>query len=534
MAHNDLNEYRRDIGAKVVRITEVLDHIANNDFSKRVEIGIDDGDGFGEMSRRLNQLVEDLEKVNRERDEQALANELRSRMWRHASDESLDEEQLIRKLIETVGPALRVSRAAFSRLYRERGEGVCEVLWCGEGVEGHLGATFPSSVISHLLNKPYLVLSLSTIPETARATVEPFLERFAVDSCVVVPYGDPEEPEGILTIDSCTHEREWTQAEIGIFMEVVRIAKVRADQIKAHNERRLVNEELERKVAEQTAHLETANHKLQQDIVELKLAEEAIKESEEKFRAVAEGAHEAIISTDCIGGIVFWNRGAEVMYGYGAQEIVGKRADLLVPNSYRAAFMVKLEEMAAGDSSLLGRTIEMEGLRKDGSTFPVELSVSPWKSRDRQFFTAVVRNITERKKAERALAEEKRLLDVTLGSIADGVITVDASGKILLLNSAASSLTGWSQADALGKDLQEVLHLLNPRNMAYRESPYRRVLRTGHLHGPIEALVVAADGAEHNVTVIGAPIRDTDNGIVGVVLAFRDITEKQRMEEELF
>jgi PAS domain S-box-containing protein len=176
----------------------------------------------------------------------------------------------------------------------------------------------------------------------------------------------------------------------------------------------------------------------------------------------------------------------------------------------------------------------MEGLRKEGASFPVELSVSPWRSRDRLFFTAVVRDITERKKAERALAEEKRLLDVTLGSIADGVVTTDAEGRILLLNSAAAGLTGWSHAEALGKELDKVLHLVDPRSMESRESPFQTVIRTGHLHGPLEAVVVSAGGQEHNVTVAGAPIRDSDNNVVGAVLALRDITEKQRIEEELF
>jgi PAS domain S-box-containing protein len=143
-------------------------------------------------------------------------------------------------------------------------------------------------------------------------------------------------------------------------------------------------------------------------------------------------------------------------------------------------------------------------------------------------------NITPRKAAEEALAAEKERLSVTLRSIGDGVITTDTEGRIILMNAVAENLTGWGQQESQGRPLAEVFHIVNARTLTTCENPVDRVLASGQI---IElanhTVLVARGGNERRIADSGAPIRDGEGNIIGVVLVFRDVTEKHRMEEEL-
>lgn len=143
-------------------------------------------------------------------------------------------------------------------------------------------------------------------------------------------------------------------------------------------------------------------------------------------------------------------------------------------------------------------------------------------------------DITEQRIAEAALAAEKERLAVTLRSIGDGVITTDVGGRVVLVNKVAEELTGWSQEQAAGRPLAEVFHIIHERTRARAEAPIEQVLRTGLI---IElanhTALVSRQGTERIIADSAAPIKDAAGTIIGVVLVFRDITEKRRMEEEL-
>jgi len=127
----------------------------------------------------------------------------------------------------------------------------------------------------------------------------------------------------------------------------------------------------------------------------------ATQESEDRFRAVVETAADAIISIDRHGTIVLWNRGAETIFGYTVEEMIGKPFDPLIPKRFQKAHHEGMKRvLSGGEPKLIGTTIELAGLRKDGTEFPVELALSTWRTRAGVFFTAIVRDITERKEAE--------------------------------------------------------------------------------------------------------------------------------------
>jgi len=143
-------------------------------------------------------------------------------------------------------------------------------------------------------------------------------------------------------------------------------------------------------------------------------------------------------------------------------------------------------------------------------------------------------NITARKAADEALAAEKERLAVTLRSIGDGVITTDTLGRVILINNVAEKLTGWSQQEAQGRHLPDIFVIVNEKTRQLCENPVEKVLASGKIvELANHTALIARDGREYKIADSGAPILDREGHTIGVVLVFQDITEKQRMEEEI-
>lgn len=143
-------------------------------------------------------------------------------------------------------------------------------------------------------------------------------------------------------------------------------------------------------------------------------------------------------------------------------------------------------------------------------------------------------NINERKRMEDALLAEKERLAVTLASIGDGVITTDTEGKVVFLNKVAEKLTGWSNEEAQGLDSINVFQIINERTEEKCTSPVLRVMKHGRIMGLANhTALVSRDGTIRSIADSGAPIRDKNSKIIGVVLVFRDVTHENRLEEEL-
>lgn len=150
--------------------------------------------------------------------------------------------------------------------------------------------------------------------------------------------------------------------------------------------------------------------KVQRELEERKQAEEALKESEERFRSVVESAIDAIILADNSGTIISWNKSAANIFLYSEEEVIGKPLTILVPERYRDAHLTGLMRVtSSGKSNVIGKIVEMCGLRKDGTEFPIELSLATWKKEKGTFYSGIIRDITERKKTEQVLLENARL-----------------------------------------------------------------------------------------------------------------------------
>lgn len=150
-----------------------------------------------------------------------------------------------------------------------------------------------------------------------------------------------------------------------------------------------------------------------------------------------------------------------------------------------------------------------------------------------QIFAARAAAEIERKRSEEALAAEKERLAVTLRSIGDGCLTLDNDGRVRTLNPVAERLTGWSQEAAVGKPLGEVLHLLDERTRRPCQHALQRMMQFGTTEGLGNAtILVARDNSERLIESSSAPIRDRNSQKMGVIIVLRDITERQRIDEE--
>ncbi|MGH7268492.1 MAG: PAS domain S-box protein [Candidatus Rokuibacteriota bacterium] len=142
--------------------------------------------------------------------------------------------------------------------------------------------------------------------------------------------------------------------------------------------------------------------------------EERLRESEERFRAMTESAVDAVVTADGKGDIVSWNRGAQTIFGYAPEEVLGTSLARLVPERYRDVERGGLERFES-----TGASVELHGLMKDGREFPVELSLATWETRQGRFRTAIIRDITERKQLEDQFRQAQKMESV--GRLAGGV-----------------------------------------------------------------------------------------------------------------
>lgn len=140
------------------------------------------------------------------------------------------------------------------------------------------------------------------------------------------------------------------------------------------------------------------------DITSRKQAEEALRESEARYRAVTHSAIDGIITVDGAGIIVDWNRGAEKIFGYPESEILGQPVIRLIPSRYRDRHLAGMSRRQADERpQVIGKTVELEGLRKDMSEVPIELSLAQWETAGARFYTAILRDISERKQYQEDL-----------------------------------------------------------------------------------------------------------------------------------
>ena len=148
-------------------------------------------------------------------------------------------------------------------------------------------------------------------------------------------------------------------------------------------------------------------------------------ESEAKFYSVAQSMNDAMISSDSSGKINFWNPAAVIIFGYQEEEVLGQSLTMIMPERYREAHLKGMERLqSGGESRLIGKTTELFGLKKDGTEFPLELSLAQWEAGNEIFYTGLFRDITERKQAEEVKKKSFEQLRKALGATVQAIAAV--------------------------------------------------------------------------------------------------------------
>lgn len=248
------------------------------------------------------------------------------------------------------------------------------------------------------------------------------------------------------------------------------------------------------------------------DVTERKRTEEALRESERKTRLILDTAYEAFISIDRDGRIIEWNAEAERVFGWPAEEALGRvLANTIIPERYRDDHRRGLAHyLATGEGPLLGRRIEIEGLRRNGSEFPVELTISPMPLDDTVIFNAFLRDVSDRKQAEEALIAarseaERAQEEAEIASRAKSEFLARMSHELRTPMNAILGFAQLLEGDELGPEHSESVE---------------QILRAGrHLLGLIEEVLDIATIEQGRLSLSIEPVflRDVVGEVVDVV-----------------
>jgi PAS domain S-box-containing protein len=259
--------------------------------------------------------------------------------------------------------------------------------------------------------------------------------------------------------------------------------------------------------------------------IQRKRAEEELRESEERLRAVVDTAVDGIVTIDEQGIIGTVNPAAERIFGYSAGEMIGQNVRIIMPEPYRSAHDSYVSTyLRTGKRKIIGSKREVPGRRKDGTIFPLELGVSERRLGSQRIFTGLMRDITERKRAAEALAEQARLLDLSN----DAILVRDAADRILYWSRGAEELYGWSRQEAIGKNAHELLQT------EFTE-PLDRIVALLHREHRWSGDLVhrRSDGARIHVATRWVLDRDSQGQPASVLETNTDITERKKAEAAL-
>lgn len=269
---------------------------------------------------------------------------------------------------------------------------------------------------------------------------------------------------------------------------------------------------------------------------ELRHTNQLLLEKDLQMSSIVDNIGDGLITFDTLGIVHSFNAAASLMFGYSADQIIGAHVKLLIPEHLRGAQEAELDAHLRGDEpQLVGKgKVVVRALRNDGEAFLIELIVNAIETAQGELFIAVMRDVTERRKAEFALFAETERLRVTLNSIGDAVITTDTAGRVTYLNPVAETITGWSTEEAVGLPLQRVLVLTDEGTQAPAPNPIDIVLREGKEAGLAEnSILERRGGGRFAIEDSAAPIRNVRDEIIGVVLVFHDVTEARLIAAEM-
>ncbi len=267
------------------------------------------------------------------------------------------------------------------------------------------------------------------------------------------------------------------------------------------------------------------------DITKRQKADEKLRQSEEKFRAVAESAIDAIITTDSNGIISFFNPSLLELFGYSASELSGKPVSILIPKGHKNSHVKGMKSFKSGEMHRTGKTSMAIGLKKDGTEFPCEMSLSAWKSGEDTYFTSIIRDLTGRQKAEEALRESeekfRRIFNNANDMISLNMMNDNGMpGRFLEVNEVASERLGYSRDELLNMSPPDIVA---PEKRAEMPGNAAVLLEKGH--NTFEIVHITKNGRRIHVEVNNHLIHYKRREVCLAIS--RDISDRKKAEKAL-
>ncbi len=268
------------------------------------------------------------------------------------------------------------------------------------------------------------------------------------------------------------------------------------------------------------------------DISDRKKAQDALQRSEAQFRALFEFSPDAIIASDSQGRITEVNPRVESTFGYQRGELIGQSIEVLVPERFRSSHPARRSQYgAAARVRPMGEGLELYGRRKDGSEFPVDIMLSPMETAEGRIVISVIRDISDRKKAQEAIRRSEAQFRALFEFSPDAIIASDSQGRITEMNARVESMFGYQRGELLGQSIDVLVPERFRHTHPGRRREYGAGARVRPMGAGLELYGRRKDGSEFPADIMLGPV-ETENGRV-VLSVIRDLTEKRQAEEAL-
>lgn len=286
---------------------------------------------------------------------------------------------------------------------------------------------------------------------------------------------------------------------------------------------------LQRVTEELQLHQNHLEETVRQRTAELESRSNALAESEEKFRLISTTAKDAIAIVGTEEQVVYWNPAAEKLFGYEANQAIGKNLHtLLTPVRYRDEAHSGFERFRQyGEGNLIGKTLELTALHKSGEEFPIELSISAFMFSNSWHALGIIRDITEHKKLEYNLRTSALYTRSLLEASLDPLVTISSDGKIMDANNATEKVTGCMRNELIGSDFSDYFSEPNKARAGYQQ-----VFEDGFVTD-YPLVLQHKSGSTVDVLYNASVYRNENGEIQGVFAAARDITEQKKLEDQI-